>query len=103
GLESIRMELRPPVRELCLSLPDDAGSFPFQGVAPRGSRLIARCTPQDGWVSNPEVEDVKVPERELTVRFELSRPPTLPPESKEFNVKLVTRAGHDAFALSDGD
>ena len=48
-----------------------------------------------------------MPERELTIRFELSRPPPPPPTSTpeldEFNVKLVTADGDDAFVLSDED
>jgi hypothetical protein len=104
GVDTVRLELRPPARDLNLPLPDAAPSFPFLAVAPLGSRLIANCTPTTGWVPKPEWVDVTVPQAGIQLNFVLTPPANGGPSNlNEFNLKLVTQQGVDAFQLRPSD
>ena len=103
GIDMMRFELRPPVRELSLPVIGSASHFPFAGVAPLGARLIVSCVPVAGWGVQPPMADVHVPPAGVTLNFVLTPPPTTPGQLTQFNVKLVRPDGSDAFEINTAD
>lgn len=102
GVEAIRIELRPPVREL--NLPP----LPFKGFVPAHAQVIATCLPHSGWDANPPF--VRSPSPGLNVKFDVRPSPAppapataQPPELSEFNLRVIDSQGRTQPALSDDD
>ena len=86
GVDSVRVEMRPPVRELNLPPVPFAGRVPFQ------SRVIASCVPRLGWDASPPRVDTVASGEELKVDFTLTQA-RASPELAEYNLRVVNPSG----------
>jgi hypothetical protein len=99
GVDVVRLELRPPVRELHLP------PLPFKGFAPSGSQVIAMCIAHNGWDASPPL--ARSAGSGLSVKFDVkpvSAPPaTASPELTQFNLRVIDSKGHIQSVLTDTD